>query len=126
MTAPVPVAPEPLWTLPGRPAFCPACLDPMVLRVWRYGAATEWASCGACGWREERVPVLEVEYRGVPLDGTAAELRRAVDLLEEDTVPETYWRKVRAGQAERARLQVIQGGKQSGQRTGRKAGYRRA
>jgi hypothetical protein len=37
-------------------------------------------------------------YRGVPLDGTTEQLHRAVDLLEADTVPYTYYAKVIANQ----------------------------
>jgi hypothetical protein len=33
-------------------------------------------------------------YRGIPLDGTAEQLHRAVDLLEADTVPYLYYAKV--------------------------------
>ena len=35
-------------------------------------------------------------YRGIPLDGTVAQFHRAVDQLAADTVPFSYWRKVRA------------------------------
>jgi hypothetical protein len=37
-------------------------------------------------------------YRGIPLDGTPEQLHRAVDLLEADTVPYTYYAKVIANQ----------------------------
>jgi hypothetical protein len=114
MTAPVPAVPEPLWTLPGRPEFCPVCGDSWVRYTWRNGDPLERIACRACGWAEERLPVLEIAYRGVPLDGTAADLHRAVDLLEADTVPESYWRKVKASEVERARLRVIQGGRRDG------------
>jgi hypothetical protein len=36
----------------------------------------------------------QLRYRGVPLDGTPEQLHRAVDLLEADTVPYTYYLKV--------------------------------
>jgi hypothetical protein len=114
MSTPIPAAPEPLWTLPGRPELCPVCGDSWVRYTWRNGETLERVICRACGWAEERLPVLEIAYRGVPLDGTAAELRRAVDLLEADTVPESYWLKVKASEAERARLRVIQGGRRDG------------
>jgi hypothetical protein len=37
-------------------------------------------------------------YRGIPLDGTAEQFHRAVDLLEADTVPYLYYAKVIASQ----------------------------
>jgi hypothetical protein len=37
-----------------------------------------------------------LRYRGIPLDGTPAQLHRAVDQLEADTVPYTYYLKVTA------------------------------
>jgi hypothetical protein len=40
-------------------------------------------------------------YRGIPLDGTAEQLHRAVDLLEADTVPYLYYAKVIANQRQR-------------------------
>jgi hypothetical protein len=40
-------------------------------------------------------------YRGIPLDGTPEQLHRAVDQLEADTVPYTYYAKVIANQRER-------------------------
>jgi hypothetical protein len=40
-------------------------------------------------------------YRGIPLDGTAEQLHRAVDLLEADTVPYTYYAKVITNQRQR-------------------------
>ncbi len=40
-------------------------------------------------------------YRGIPLDGTTEQLHRAVDQLEADTVPSTYYAKVIANQRER-------------------------
>ena len=40
-------------------------------------------------------------YRGIPLDGTTEQLHRAVDQLEADTVPYTYYAKVIANQRER-------------------------
>jgi hypothetical protein len=36
----------------------------------------------------------QLRYRGVPLDGTPSQLHCAVDLLEADTVPYTYYLKV--------------------------------
>jgi hypothetical protein len=35
-----------------------------------------------------------LRYRSIPLDGTTQQLHRAVDLLEADTVPYTYYAKV--------------------------------
>jgi hypothetical protein len=35
-------------------------------------------------------------YRGIPLDGATGQLHRAVDQLEADTVPYTYYLKVTA------------------------------
>lgn len=37
-----------------------------------------------------------LRYRGIPLDGTPAQLHRAVDQLEADTVGYTYYLKVTA------------------------------
>jgi hypothetical protein len=39
-------------------------------------------------------PPGRLAYRGIPLDGTPSQLHRAVDLLEADTVPYTYYLKV--------------------------------
>jgi hypothetical protein len=41
-------------------------------------------------------PQAGLRYRGIPLDGTPAQLHRAVDQLEADTVPYTYYLKVTA------------------------------
>jgi hypothetical protein len=43
-------------------------------------------------------PSERPSYRGIPLDGTSEELHRAVDQLEADTVPYTYYAKVIANQ----------------------------
>jgi hypothetical protein len=42
-------------------------------------------------------PPQLLRYRGIPLDGTPEQLHRAVDLLDADTVPYTYYLKVIAG-----------------------------
>jgi hypothetical protein len=42
-------------------------------------------------------PPERPRYRGIPLDGTPSQLHRAVDQLEADTVPYTYYLKVIAG-----------------------------
>jgi hypothetical protein len=41
-------------------------------------------------------PTGRPRYRSIPLDGTREQLHRAVDLLEADTVPYTYYLKVLA------------------------------
>jgi len=46
-------------------------------------------------------PSERPSYRGIPLDGTPEQLHRAVDQLEADTVPYTYYAKVIANQRER-------------------------
>jgi hypothetical protein len=38
-------------------------------------------------------------YRGRRLDGPLAEFHEAVDLLKADTVPQSYYEKVKASQA---------------------------
>ncbi len=45
-------------------------------------------------------PSERPSYRGIPLDGTPEQLHRAVDQLEADTVPYTYYAKVIANQRE--------------------------
>jgi hypothetical protein len=53
-------------------------------------------------------PVSErPSYRGIPLDGTPEELHRAVDLLEADTVPYTYYAKVIANQRQHDQLEPL-------------------
>jgi len=44
-----------------------------------------------------------VFYRDIPLDGSLAEFHVAIDLLEEDTVPESYYNKVVASKGKRKR-----------------------
>jgi hypothetical protein len=46
-------------------------------------------------------PAAWLKYRGCPLTGALDELHRALAALEDDTVPETYYLKVRASQAAR-------------------------
>ncbi len=94
----------PLWTEPGRPAACPACGDPWVLA--RTGFQDETATCRRCGWHERRQLVVppppdHPDYQGLRLDGPLEEFRAAVDLLEAETVPESYWQKVVAGRRQR-------------------------
>jgi hypothetical protein len=45
---------------------------------------------------ERSAAAERLRYRGIPLDGTPEQLHRAVDLLEADTVPYTYYLKVTA------------------------------
>jgi hypothetical protein len=46
-------------------------------------------------------PPQRPRYRGIPLDGTPAQLHRAVDQLEADTVGYLYYAKVIASQLHR-------------------------
>ncbi len=51
---------------------------------------------GRVGWQQ--VP-HRLNYAGHPLTGTAEELHAAVDQLDADTVPESYYQKVLASHA---------------------------
>jgi hypothetical protein len=46
-------------------------------------------------------------YRGIPLDGTPEQLHRAVDQLEADTVPYTYYAKVITNQRQHDRQEPL-------------------
>jgi hypothetical protein len=46
-------------------------------------------------------PAAWPQYRGCPLTGDPDEFHQALAALEDDTVPETYYLKVRASQAAR-------------------------
>jgi hypothetical protein len=52
-------------------------------------------------------PPERPRYRGIPLDGTTEQLHRAVDLLEADTVPYTYYAKVIANQRQHDREEPL-------------------
>jgi hypothetical protein len=54
---------------------------------------------GQVGWQQ--VP-HRLSYGGHPLTGTAEELHAAVDQLDADTVPESYYQKVLAGRSSMA------------------------
>jgi hypothetical protein len=52
-------------------------------------------------------PVDELlTYRGRRLDAGIGEFHQALDLLKADTVPESYYQKVKAGQDAQARKQA--------------------
>jgi hypothetical protein len=55
------------------------------------------------GKRRHLAPVDELRaYRGRRLDAGTGEFHQAIDLLKADTVPESYYQKVIAGQDKKA------------------------
>jgi hypothetical protein len=69
-------------------------------------SATHQPAAPTDGTTDEQPAQRPLRYRGSRLDGPIQEFRRAVDALERDSVPYTYYLKVLAGRdqppAERA------------------------